>query len=654
MRSRVGAGDDKFYLYYFFEFKKKKIMTKTLLPINAKWHLPLIILVGLVAYINTLHHGFVLDDIAVVEANKFVQKGFGGIGDILKTFYWQGYWESNAGLYRPLSLITFAIEWQFSPKNPTIHHFFNIVYYIICCCLLFKLLLKWFPKLNPELLLLMVLLFVVHPIHTEVVANIKSRDELLALLFFLLSAITFVPGSAKSIVLSCVCFFLSLLSKEGAIMLLPVLLIHFHLSSKATVAAVVKQGIPFFAVSLIWLLLHQYVIKNSGNVITYTYNDNSMIAASSLMEQKGTALGIMARYFVKLIYPYEMSYDYSFSEIPVIGLFSPLSLAGLAMLAGLVYAFIKFYKKDEFIAISIAFIVFPLILTSNLFFMIGATAADRFLFVSSIGSCMLLVYLPYKYLKPANHAAVLKFGTLVLLLVYGTMTFSRNKVWKDNFSLFESDVKVAENSARTHYNYGTGLMGLSKAPGDEKALAAKAELTKALELDPKYFDALLNLGSIYNKMKDYPPAIALYRRAIAISSSNPLVYGNIGESYYRNEQNDSAVIALEKAHSLGNHNITSYDILGTSYFKLKRYDDANKVFEQGIAKDSGSYSLYMNYGNALAMSNRDREAIRAFERSYSLNSNNFQALYFIAITYNKMGDTAKANSYYREFKKYNP
>lgn len=629
-------------------------MKKSLLPFSQKWYLPLIILSAVIAYFNTFHHGFVLDDIAVVEENVFVKEGFGGIAKILQTFYWQGYWESNSGLYRPLSLITFAMEWQISPNNPLIHHVFNIIYYVIVCCLFYKLLLKWFPILSSDILLLMALLFAVHPIHTEVVANIKSRDELLALLFFLLSAITFVPGSTKSILLSSFYFFLALLSKEGAIMLLPILLIYTHISQKATLAEVLKKDILFFVISIVWLLLHQYVINRGPNVITYTYNDNALLAAHSFMEQKGTALGIIARYFVKLIYPYEMAYDYSFNQIPIIGFFSLLSLVGLAIVAGLAYLFLKFYKRDPFISISIAFILFPLLLTSNLFFTIGATAADRFLFVSSIGSCMLMIYLPYKFLKPENHTLVLKWGTLIVSLAFVKMTVSRNKAWKDNFSLFENDVKIIKNSARAHFNYGTGLMNLAKENTDQRLLRSKEELEKCLEIDSNYADALINLGAVNNRLKNYQASIDLYRRAIHINKNNKVVYGNMGESFFRNNQPDSAVVYLRKAHSQFNSNIETYNIEGTSLFKLKKYEESCKAFEAGIEKDSSSSSLYLNYGNALAMSNRDKEAIKAFERSYNLKpEGNSQALYFIAITYNKMGDTLNANKYYREFKKFN-
>ncbi len=634
----------------------KAATVKSIFPLAQKWHLPLVIILALVAYLGTIGHGFVLDDVAVIDGNSFVKEGFKGIPHLLNTFYWQGYWNSNSGLYRPLSLITFAIEYQFSKNNPMIHHFFNILYYVIICCLLYKVLLKWFVKMDIGIVLLITFLFAVHPIHTEVVANIKSRDELLALLFFLLSANAFKAGNTKSILLSSFYFLLSLFAKEGALMLLPVLLIYVHTSNNLKPLQVFKMFIPFFIISGVWLLIHQYVIQHGPALITYTYSDNSLIASHSVIEQKATAFSILARYFVKLIFPYEMSYDYSFNQIPIVGLFSIGALAGIVMLGALIYFCIKFYRKDAFITIAIAFILFPLLLTCNLFFNIGATAADRFLFGSSIGSCMLLVYLPYLLIKNVGQRSMIKYGAVLLSVVFIGMTINRNKAWKSNYSLFETDVTVSENSARTHYNYGTALMDSSKNPADKNMTDAKEELTKAVTIDPGYYDALINLGAVDTKQKMYADALTIYRKALKINPVSDLVTGNMGETFYRSNQPDSAILYFNNAHKLGNRNIESYNILGTIYFTKKDYAQACKVFEDGITttKDSTSPNLFMNYGNALAMSDRNQEAIKALERSYELDSKNPQPLYFIALTYNKLGDTLNANKYYREFKQLNP
>jgi len=608
-------------------------------------------------YVNTLGHGFALDDVAVIERNSIVKEGISGIPKLLTTFYWQGFWESNAGLYRPMSMVMFAVEYQLSPENPAIHHLMNVLLYVIVCCLLYRTLSRMFGKINPLFFLFVTLLFVVSPLHTEVVANIKSRDEILALLFFLLCCDQLYLRSGENkmrgVLLSALFFFLSLLSKEGAIIFLPLIFLFDHLKEK-NIITILRNRLNLIITSIVWLVLHQYVIRSAASaVIQYTRNDNSLVGAS-FMEQKATALGMFARYIMKLVYPYQLSYDYSFNQVPIIGLFSPLALLGLFLFGLLVFAGFRYFKKDPFISIGIAFILLPLFLTGNLFFNIGATMADRFLFVSTIGSslliCLLVFYLSKTDLNknfPASRAA---YVFIPVLLLFSVKTYTRNGDWKDDPTLFASDVNTVPNSARAHYNYATALMNnLYKSPNAETE--AQKEFDRCLSIDPSYYDALINSGSLYSRRKEYAAAISTYRKAMLINPKDHQLYANMGESFYRSEQPDSAIAYLEKAHALGNRMTGSYNILGTAWFMKKEYDKACREYEKGLQVDSTSADLYLNYGNALAMSNRDMDAIRAFNRSYKLNPENPQPLYFLAITYNKMGDTLNANMYYDAFKK---
>ncbi|MCW3070468.1 MAG: bacteriophage receptor-2C outer rane subunit [Bacteroidetes bacterium] len=634
--------------------KKETTIRFTLQPKTAYL---IISVLALLLYANTLKHGFVLDDIAVIENNKFVKEGISGIPKLLTTFYWQGFWESNAGLYRPASMVMFALEYQLSPGNPLIHHFVNILLYVLVCCLLYRTFTKLFEKINPLFFLLVTLLFVVNPLHTEVIANIKSRDELLALLFFLLCCnyLYFKSGEnkMKAMLLAALFFLLSLLSKEGAIVFLPVIFLFDFLKDR-NITSILKNRLNLIVTSLVWLLWHQYVIRSAGSaVIQYTRNDNSLVGAS-FIEQKATALGIFARYMMKLVYPYQLSYDYSFNQIPVIGLFSPLALLGLFFLGLLVFAGFRYFKKDVLISIGIAFILLPLFLTGNLFFNIGATMADRFLFISTIGSslliCRLVFHLSKTDLQKNFPAAKASYVFIPVLLLFSVKTYTRNGDWKDDATLFASDVNTVPNSARAHYNYATALMNnMYKTVNSETA--AKKEFELCLSIDTAYYDALINFGSVYSRQKEYAAAISTYRKALLINPADHQLYANIGEAFYRSKQPDSAIFYLDKAHALGNRLIGSYNISGTAWFEKKEYGKACKEYEKGLQVDSSSADLYLNYGNALAMSNRDQEAIKAFQRSYKLNPENPQSLYFLALTYNKMGDTLNANMYYDAFQK---
>ncbi len=617
----------------------------------------LIAVLCVIVYANTLQHGFVLDDTAVIENNRFVKAGVSGIPDILTTFYWEGFWNSNSGLYRPLSLVSFAVEYQLSPNNPFIHHLFNVLYYTIACCLLFEFLCKIFNKADPRFFLLAVLLFVVHPIHTEVVANIKSRDEIFSLLFFLLSCRQFyvlVGNDKKRMFLGSFFFLLSLLSKEGAIAFLPVIFLLDYREEKR-IPALLRQRAVLLVTTVVWFAWHQYVILSSSSPqIVYTYDDNSLFASSSVLEQRATALGMFARYVIKSFYPYQLSYDYSFSQIPMVGLISLPAMAGLLIFFGCIYLGFIYFKKDPLITFCVAMIVLPLLLTGNLIFNIGATMADRFLFIPTIGSCILICYLIFKLFKALPSQKVfpptVRYVLVLLIVLFSFRSFTRNKDWKSNDTLFSHDVAVVPNSARAHYNNAIVLQNHS---GSVISEASRKEYEVCLGIDPEKVDALINLGVLYGKQKEYDKALGLYRRALHKDKNNSDVMGNMGDVFYKSGQIDSSIIYLKKAHLAGNTNPESYNILGTALFGKQNYAEAQAAFETGLKSDTTNWSLYLNYGNVLATTSKFDEALNAFQHAYRLNRSNPQPPYFLAMTYSKLGDTLNANKYYNEYKNLN-
>jgi tetratricopeptide (TPR) repeat protein len=291
-------------------------------------------------------------------------------------------------------------------------------------------------------------------------------------------------------------------------------------------------------------------------------------------------------------------------------------------------------------------------MTGNLLFNIGATMADRFLFIPSIGASLLIVYFIFKILKtdvlknfsPQRAAYIL----VPILLVFSVKTFTRNRDWKGNDTLFTKDVNTVPASARAHYNYGTALMyKKNKSVADE--IAARKEYETCLRIDPTYTDARINLGASYAAEKLYDNAIAIYKQGLLYAPLNSTLYGNIGDAYFKNKQGDSAIVYLEKAQQLGNKIPDLFNLLGTALFQKQEYDRSITAFEKGIALDSTSWNMYLNYGSALAVSNKKEEALKAFQRSYGLNSSNAQTLYFIALAYRDMGDTLNANKYYDLF-----
>src|SRR5581483_9106019 len=136
---------------------------------------------------------YALDDSIAIERNDYVKQGISGIPKIMTTdaydcFYRQMGADPRAqysgGRYRPLCYVTFAIEQSLFGDSPFIRHLVNILCYMVCLFLLFYFLHDFLLKKIPggsDMAFLSTLLFAIHPIHTEVVANVKSLDEILSL-----------------------------------------------------------------------------------------------------------------------------------------------------------------------------------------------------------------------------------------------------------------------------------------------------------------------------------------------------------------------------------------------------------------------------------------------------------------------------------------
>ena len=189
------------------QIKSGRILPKTTVApkISNKLKISLIIIISVFAFIlytQSINHNYTLDDHPVIDENSITTKGLSGIPAILKTDYWygSGHDESRGPVYRPTSLIIFAAVWEFSPNNPQVYHFINVLLYSFTCLLLFLVLCKLFKKQNFLFPFICTLLYAAHPIHTEVVNNIKSLDEILCFLFGLISMLMLLRyNSSKSI-----------------------------------------------------------------------------------------------------------------------------------------------------------------------------------------------------------------------------------------------------------------------------------------------------------------------------------------------------------------------------------------------------------------------------------------------------------------------
>src|ERR1017187_224782 len=175
-----------------------------------------------ILYAQSISFDYTYDDHTVTKENRIVKEGFAGIPTILKTDYWFGYnrEELRGAIYRPMPLILFAVEWQLFPNNPHAFHFINVLLNSLLCLLIFFLLSKLFDKQSLLFPFACGILYTAHPIHTEVVDNIKSCDEILCFLFSIISVLFILKYISTNKILPLIIgagsYFIALLSKETA------------------------------------------------------------------------------------------------------------------------------------------------------------------------------------------------------------------------------------------------------------------------------------------------------------------------------------------------------------------------------------------------------------------------------------------------------
>jgi hypothetical protein len=305
----------------------------------------IIVILGFIIYGNSLLNDTALDDNSVFTCNAFTQKGIAGIADIFKYDTYTGAFlfkekdktpeqvqDVAGGRYRPLSVASFAVEVSLFGKeiteadtgrtyrgNPLVSHLINLLLYLATTCLLFKILATLFPLKKEQkwflsLPFVATLLFLAHPIHTEAIANIKGRDEIMTLLGSL-GALWFSMVYCKnkkiySLLLSGLCLFLGLLSKENAITFLAVIPITLYLFSEKKLKTILITLIPLIIASGIFLLIRGSILGFSQpKAITYDIMNDPFIYASFL-QKYATIFFTLGMYIKLLIFPYSLTYDY--------------------------------------------------------------------------------------------------------------------------------------------------------------------------------------------------------------------------------------------------------------------------------------------------------------------------------------------------------
>lgn len=568
-----------------------------------------LVVVSVVLYLNTLWNGYTLDDSTVLKDNSFVHQGINGLPTIFTSSRTAGAGvQTSIDSYRPLSLAMFAVEYQVAGASPFVGHLLNILVFAGCVLMLFRFLDRLFYGKKAMVAFLAALIFAIHPIHTEVVASIKSRDELLCFFLGFWSLNIFMSymtgGKALKLLVGGVLLLLAYLSKETVIAFICIVPVVFFLYYNESRRRAVMITGGMLAATVAYLLLRAAVLHQAepDQVIPLAFIDNMLTGATSGDVRVATEFYILGKYLGLMFVPYPLVCNYGykalsfmeFSDIKVL-----LSLAVYLALAGYaVFSLMK--KKKDLWAFAIVLFLASIFLFSNMAVLIGATMGERFAFFASAGFCLAGGLALTRLAAGLKQARELTFKNLrlsgpmaVLLLTFGGMTVARNAEWKDNLTLFRADLEKSPDDARLHFDVATAIAEEAFANETDTTARQKMDiesighLKDAIGIYPEYADAHSELGRIYSRNGMMQQAMEEDMAALRLDPDNAIANNNVGGVYYKLKRYRQAMPYFVKSMQHNSAARVQYMNLARCYKQLQVYDSAVLNFRIALSQEPG-------------------------------------------------------------------
>jgi protein O-mannosyl-transferase len=381
------------------QFNYRVYMAKTA-PVSKEnkivkkgWFYFVFVFVAFLFYGNTLNNGFSMDDelVTVTPRNSHptVSQGVSGIAEIFTSHYAIDNKQSYS--YRPITTASFAIEYElFKDANNRafISHFISILLYGLCAIILFNFLdLTWRGK-RQDFALFVTVLFMIHPIHSEVVNNIKSRDELLLFLFGFAAGIQFLrsidTGKLTHIIWGVILFILANLSKESGIVflaLIPLTIFFFRPEKRRElVINVIVLSVTFLTTRLASVSL----LGEVDEVRHFLFFENPLFEMD-FMARIPVFFYCLLFYIIMMCFPYPLKYYYGFDEVPMLTYSDGLFYVALIVVMSLVIlAFVQIFKRTT-LSYAVLFFFLAIGGAANLIFPVPGIVAERFATLASVG-----------------------------------------------------------------------------------------------------------------------------------------------------------------------------------------------------------------------------------------------------------------------------
>ncbi|NWY23512.1 TMTC3 protein, partial [Pheucticus melanocephalus] len=618
------------------------------------------LIVGVVTacYWNSLFCGFVFDDVSAILDNKDLHPS-----TPLRNLFQNDFWgtpmseERSHKSYRPLTVLTFRLNYLFSELNAVSYHFLNLVFHVVVCIVFLKVC-KLF--LDNRSSVVASLLFAVHPIHTEAVTGVVGRAELLSSIFFLAAFLSYTKskGPDNTIVWTpiAVTVFLvavATLCKEQGITVVGICCVYevfiaqgYTLPALLDTAVQILRGKGSIPFSMLQTLLKLIVLMFSTLLLVvvrvqviqsqlpvFTRFDNPAAVSPSPARQLTFNYLLPVNAWL-LLNPSELCCDWTMGTIPLVE--SLLDVRNIATLTffcflGSLLVFSLRYPGDssKTVLMALCLIVLPFIPASNLFFPVGFVVAERVLYVPSMGFCILVAH---GWKKLSNKSVLRKISWVCLaavLFTHALKTLHRNWDWESEYTLFMSALKVNKNNAKLWNNVGHAL---ENEKNFERALQF---FIQATQVQPDDIGAHMNVGRTYKNLNKTKEAEESYMIA---KSLMPQIIP--GKKY--------------AARVAPNHLNVYINLANLIRANESRLEEADQLYRQAISMRPDFKQAYISRGELLLKMNKPLKAKEAYLRALELDRTNADLWYNLAIVYIELKDPTEALKNFNRALELNP
>lgn len=476
-----------------------------------------VIWLALAASVSGITNGFAFDDLhIIVEDNRTHSLANWW------QFFAQSYWPLKKGgdLYRPVTMLGFAIQWALGRGTPLVFHAVSIVLYALVCAAFLGILLELLPAVTAWL---GAALFAVHPLHVEAVGNVVGQSELLAALFMFLALLVFLRSrrrgalSWRDISVVALLYILGCLSKEHAIVL-PALLLAAEVTVvdteaplRARLASIRPLVLVLAATGLAFVWVRFRVL---GATAAASDESNALLLGQPFGIRVMTMLRVLLEWVRLFFWPARLSADYSPRTIELVTGPSPVMLASAVILMGFTGLAWTTRKRVPVATFAFLWVAIALLIPSNLIIPTGFSVAERTLFLASggvmLGVAAVVAHLTSANAPPARPIRSMAFGVISVLLLLGLARSAvRQRAWRDNETIFAQTVKDVPASYKAHMAYAALLFEHNQR---KKAFD---EIKLAHALFPTDLNVVEYTAEQYSRVEGCVWAVPLFARVLA-------------------------------------------------------------------------------------------------------------------------------------------